>query len=461
MIIESERLILRYWNEDDAAVCYEYCKDPKVGPITGWPPHKDIEESLYIIRNVLTAPDNFAITLKQSGTVIGNVGLKYDDLACDDKENSTEIGFWLGVPHWGKGYMTEAVKAIIEYIFEDLHKETIWCGYYDGNDRSRHVQQKCGFKYQWTTPDVDVPLMNEKRTGHVNKLTRDEWLEEGGGRHARLYDTNKYRLAEAPFYDERYDRISWVDIIDGKFYTKQGSDESVCFDAGQKIGAAIPLKNTKGYVLACQDGLYTYENGKLTKTVDLKSYYESYQRSNDAKADPDGRIFFGSSVEGDHSPCGNLYSYFEGAVKVQQANTKISNGMAWSHDKTKFYFSDSLEHAVFVYDRDLVTGDITNRKVLFEINDGVPDGLCIDENGNLWVAVWDGKRIECRSHKDGKLLDVIRLDARHVTSCCFMGKDLDTLFITSSGEDLEGESDGRLFICKPGVKGVICDKATI
>lgn len=461
MQIESDRLILRYWEESDAQICYEYCKDPRVGPISGWPPHKNVEESLSIIRNVLTAPNNFAIVIKDTNTVIGNVGLKYDDLAYDDPEKSTELGFWLGVPYWGKGYMTEAVKAVTEYVFEDLHKETIWCGYYDGNDRSRHVQEKCGFKFQWTSDEVDVPLMNEKRIGHVNRLMRDEWLKSGGGRHAKLYDANKYRLAEAPFYDERYDRLSWVDIIDGKLYTKESDNETQCFDAGQMIGSAIPMKDSTGLILAGVDGLYTCVNNKLKKKIDLSRVYESYQRSNDAKADPEGRIFVGSSVEGDHEPCGNLFSVHKGKVKVQQQDTKISNGMAWSADGKKFFFSDSLEHAVFVYDRDPSTGDISNRRVLFEVTDGVPDGMCIDSDGNLWLAVWGGRRIEARSHKDGRLLDVIRVDAENVTSCCFFGKDLDTLFITTSGEDLDGNGDGRLYTCKPGVKGVFCDKAVI
>ncbi len=74
--------------------------------------------------------------------------------------------------------MPEAAREIIRHGFEDIGMNKIWCGYYDGNEKSKRVQEKCGFRYQWTTPDVDVPLMHEKRIGHVNLLTKDDWEQE-------------------------------------------------------------------------------------------------------------------------------------------------------------------------------------------------------------------------------------------------------------------------------------------
>ena len=178
MKLETERLILRRWEETDAEALFEYARDPEVGPIAGWPPHKSIEESLDVIRNVFSGPEAYALCLKDDGKAIGAIELKLsgnqlNDLASGDDE--CELGYWLGKPFWGKGYMPEAAEELLRHAFEDLGMQKVWCGYYDGNSKSKRVQEKCGFRYQWTTQDVDVPLMHEKRVGHVNLLTKTDW----------------------------------------------------------------------------------------------------------------------------------------------------------------------------------------------------------------------------------------------------------------------------------------------
>lgn len=177
MILETERLILRHWKESDAENLYEYAKDAEVGPIAGWPPHRSIEESRTIIQNVLNGAEAYAICLKEDGKAIGAVELKlkgHTDMT--DREDECELGYWLGKPFWGQGIMPEAVKEMLRHAFEDCGMEKVWCGYYDGNVKSKRVQEKCGFRYQWTTKDVDVPLMHEKRTEHVNLMTKEDWL---------------------------------------------------------------------------------------------------------------------------------------------------------------------------------------------------------------------------------------------------------------------------------------------
>jgi len=179
--LETERLILRHWKESDAESLYEYARDPAVGPITGWPPHKDVSESLEVIRHVLSAKECYAVCLKTDGKAIGDIELKLNgrtDLT--DRDDECELGFWLGKPFWGRGLMPEAARELLRHAFEDLGMSKVWCAYYDGNTKSKRVQEKCGFRYQWTTQDMDVPLMHEKRTGHVNCLTREEWLAERG-----------------------------------------------------------------------------------------------------------------------------------------------------------------------------------------------------------------------------------------------------------------------------------------
>jgi RimJ/RimL family protein N-acetyltransferase len=176
MMLETKRLLLRPWRESDAQECFRYASDPDVGPIAGWPPHTNIDTSRLIIKEVLSVPETYAIVLKETDLPIGCIALKmgkYTDLT--DKKDECELGFWLGKPYWGQGIMPEASEEILRHGFEDLGMRKIWCGYYDGNNQSRRVQEKLGFIHQWTRKNVDVPLMHEKRTGHVNCMTREEW----------------------------------------------------------------------------------------------------------------------------------------------------------------------------------------------------------------------------------------------------------------------------------------------
>ena len=178
-MLETKRLILRRWEESDAENLYEYAKDPDVGPIAGWPPHQSVAESLDVIRNVFNGAEAYAVCLKKDGKAIGAIEHKlngYTDMT--ERDDECELGYWLGKPFWGQGIMPEAAREMLRHAFKDLGMQKVWCGYYDGNIKSKRVQEKCGFRYQWTTKDVDVPLMHEKRTGHVNLMTKATWLQQ-------------------------------------------------------------------------------------------------------------------------------------------------------------------------------------------------------------------------------------------------------------------------------------------
>ena len=95
-----------------------------------------------------------------------------------EKDDECELGYWIGKPFWGQGLMPEAAHELLRHAFEDIGMSKVWCGYYEGNIKSKRVQEKVGFKYQWTSEDIDVPLMHEKRTCHVNALTKEEWLKK-------------------------------------------------------------------------------------------------------------------------------------------------------------------------------------------------------------------------------------------------------------------------------------------
>ena len=176
MALETERLFFRRWEESDAEILFEEASNPEVGPPAGWQPHKNVEESLNIIRNVLNGPEAYAICLKENGKPIGTIELRLkDNTDMTDKDDECELGYWLAREFWGQGIMPEAAQELLRHAFEDLGMTKVWCGYYDGNNKSKRVQEKCGFTYQWTTEGLEVKQMNEIRTGHVNMLTKEEW----------------------------------------------------------------------------------------------------------------------------------------------------------------------------------------------------------------------------------------------------------------------------------------------
>lgn len=169
MTLETERLILRHWEDADAEELFKYASDPDVGPIAGWDPHKSVEESREIIKNVLNGRECYAICLKGGNSPIGcaELMLKGHNVLTEDE---CELGYWLGKPFWGRGYMTEAARELIRHGFDNLGMARIWCGYFDGNEKSKRVQEKCGFKYHHTNENIFWELTGDIRTEHVSVL---------------------------------------------------------------------------------------------------------------------------------------------------------------------------------------------------------------------------------------------------------------------------------------------------
>lgn len=174
MLLKTSRLELRPFQDSDAESLFLYASDPAVGPCAGWPPHQSVSESLEIIRTILSGPECYAICEKGSAFPIGAAELMlYGQGNKAQGPDECELGFWLGQPFWGRGYMTEAAGCLLERAFSDLGMKKVWSAYYDGNDRSKRVQEKLGFHYDHTETDTEVPLLDEVRTLHVNKLTRE------------------------------------------------------------------------------------------------------------------------------------------------------------------------------------------------------------------------------------------------------------------------------------------------
>ena len=171
MILKTDRLLLRPWEESDAESLYEYASDDRVGPIAGWPPHTSVKNSREIIRTVLSAEETYAVCLKEDNRAIGSIGLmigKNSNLGLSEDEG--EIGYWLGVPFWGRGLIPEAMREIIRRGFDDLHLKRLWCGYFEGNGKSKRAQEKCGFVYHHTNEGVFWEPINAVRTEHVTVL---------------------------------------------------------------------------------------------------------------------------------------------------------------------------------------------------------------------------------------------------------------------------------------------------
>ncbi len=176
MTLETERLILRPWKDEDAGALYKYASDERVGPPAGWAPHISVLNSCEIIHLVLSREGTFAVVLKETMEPIGSVGImKKGQGSADMTETEAEIGYWIGVPYWGQGLIPEAVREIQRYCFEEAGMTALWCGYFDGNEKSRRVQEKCGFVYQHTKKDMPCAIEGLLRDEHFTRITRAEW----------------------------------------------------------------------------------------------------------------------------------------------------------------------------------------------------------------------------------------------------------------------------------------------
>ncbi|MBD2810932.1 GNAT family N-acetyltransferase [Xenorhabdus sp. Vera] len=172
----TKRLILRPWQETDAESLYEYAKDERVGPIAGWPVHKNIEESAQIIRDIFMCDEIYAVTLKEDNRAIGCIGLlMVKDSNFPIGDNDAEVAYWIGVPFWGQRLIPEALRELMRHAFEELKLDNLWCGYFADNHKSKSVQEKCGFRHHHTIKEQYIEILGETRTENISRITREEW----------------------------------------------------------------------------------------------------------------------------------------------------------------------------------------------------------------------------------------------------------------------------------------------
>lgn len=241
-------------------------------------------------------------------------------------------------------------------------------------------------------------------------------------------------LAEGPVW--HHDRLWWVDIERGEIHA---FDPSTAADQvwkfPHKIGFIIP--SVRGdFIIGSDQGLFRFspETEPLTPIAHPEKGIPG-NRFNDAKCDPDGRLWAGTMAMDETPSRGALYR-IDSDLRVSRTVPKvsISNGLAWSPNGRTMYYIDSPTRRVDAFDFEPTSGEVSGRRTIIEITDGFPDGMCIDQLGNLWIAIWGGWCVACHEPRRGKRIAKIQVPAEYVTSCCFGPRN--TLFITTSSRDV-------------------------
>jgi len=254
-------------------------------------------------------------------------------------------------------------------------------------------------------------------------------------------ENSKSILGEGPVYKKDENSLYWTDIKDKKIYKYDlESKEVKSFQFTKEIGSYA--FTNKGKVIASTNDGFEYldlKTNEITHILDPEKDITN-NRFNDGKCDAKGRYFAGTMDNNEKNINGSLYCLEGNVLEKKETNLFISNGLGWNSDSTKFYLTDSPKRIIYVYDYDLSTGQMTNKKVFTKIKeeDGYPDGLCIDSKDHIWSAHWAGSKIT-RYKPDGSIDKIINMPVPNITSCCFGGIDNKTLFITTAQKGLSKE----------------------
>jgi gluconolactonase len=283
-----------------------------------------------------------------------------------------------------------------------------------------------------------------------------------------VFDSRRNQLGEGPTATgDRNNHVQWCDIYGQAIRWKDlVTGQSGEYETSEPVGFQVPriiggdiLGTANGPVLRDKDGTVH----KLPSREDADGFKDkNVLRWNDAKVSPDGALFLGSMAYENQSNEGAFYRLSKDGKKLDRlfGEVGISNGLDWSVDKSKMYFIDTLAMKVELFDYN--NGEISNRRTLVEISDGMgyPDGMCSDSKDNIWVAFWMGSCVRGFDGKTGKQIAEIKLPVQKVTSCCFAGEKLDQLIITTAvgnpGEEMdlnEYPQAGFIFVASTGVTG--------
>ena len=269
-------------------------------------------------------------------------------------------------------------------------------------------------------------------------------------------------LGESPMWDRAAGALWWIDIYKptlNRFDPQTGRNEEITLD--QNIHA-IAVRETGGLVGSFEHGIGFIDPDSASVTTVADPIGEVEAKYNDGKCDRDGRFWTGSMSNDWVTPVGCLFRFdADQAAHTMDTGFKLSNGMGWSPDNRTMYFTDFGQSTIFAYDYDATTGGIENRRPFVEIPEGQgqPDGMTVDAEGCLWVALWNGWAV-ARFDPDGKRVETIELPIIRPTSCMYGGPDFATMYLTSATlllteQELAGQPlAGAVFAIDTGVRGV-------
>ena len=271
-------------------------------------------------------------------------------------------------------------------------------------------------------------------------------------------------VGEGPVWDDASGTLVWVDIMSNavhRYDPATGRDVSI--DVGQPVGAAVLRRGGPGLALALRDGFGMLDEG--SGQVQLVAAVEAdvpTNRMNDGKCDPGGRFWAGTMAFEVSPGVAALYR-LDPDLKVHRmlSGVTLSNGLGWSPDGRQMYYIDSVTHGVDVFDFEPADGSLGERRRLITIppDEGLPDGMTVDAEGGLWIALHGSGSIR-RYMPDGRVDRVVRVPPTMVTCCAFGGPDLTDLYITTMSLGLSETArraqplSGGLFRCRPGVRGL-------
>lgn len=279
----------------------------------------------------------------------------------------------------------------------------------------------------------------------------------------RVATDDAYVLAEGPFWDPVRSRVLWVDIRRGLILSGilagDGTIDAVDrFRIDGTVGTMAPSA-AGSWIVANGDDIVEVEHGELRRRIPVLAS-RGARRFNDGKPDAAGRYLVGTlSLTGPSDREELLVVERDGSWHVIDDDLTLSNGIGWSADGTVLYTIDTLRRRVYIRPYDVLTGETGTREVLIELADGYPDGMCVDAEDHLWIAVWGLGQVH-RFTPSGELEHVIDIPAPHTSSVAFAGPLLDTLVITTASDELSDDQleahplSGRLFTVVPGVTGL-------
>jgi len=264
---------------------------------------------------------------------------------------------------------------------------------------------------------------------------------------------------EGPVWDVHRGAIRWVDMLAGDVLTTDLSSGKTSRLHVGTVAAAMRPRSGGGLVVGVERGFCLVDPDESGPQQPVEVWTDTTVRMNDGGCDPQGRFYCGSMAYDQARGRGSLYRLDpNGDVRTVLDNVTISNGIAWSHDRASVYYVDTPTQRVDVFDFDADSGEFSGRRPAVQVDpeQGAPDGLTLDAEGGIWVALFGGGAVH-RYSPEGELDEVIDLEPRQVTACTFGGERFDELFITTSRENLPADADpaaGSLFHCRPGVTGV-------